>query len=143
MVTCQHCGTEFTARKSTAKFCGTNCRMAAHRAGKSGSVVSLDSRRRAERVAAMSGDINGIEDAVRGELGEHVGTVLGQQALLLARRMDSQVDVSGSAVASLSKQLTELVGRALDKAGAQDEHDPLAEIQRSALEVRRKFARGA
>ena len=31
---CQHCGATFTARRSTAQFCGTACRVAAHRASK-------------------------------------------------------------------------------------------------------------
>ena len=26
---CHHCGSEFSARRSTAKFCGVNCRVAA------------------------------------------------------------------------------------------------------------------
>ncbi len=145
MKACERCGSQFQAFKATARFCSATCRVAAHRAAKSGgAVVSLESRRRAERVAAMSGDVHDIESAVRAELGEAgLDSVLGQQAILLARRLDSQIDPSGSAVASLSKQLTALVAEALGKTGGKDESDPLTEIQRSAAEVRRRFARGA
>ena len=31
---CAHCGTEFAPKRSTAQFCSTRCRVAAHRAGK-------------------------------------------------------------------------------------------------------------
>lgn len=142
-VPCRACGTEFEAVRATARYCSERCKKRGQRSRVSAPVVSLDSRRRAERVAAMSGEVHDVESAVRAELGDHIASVLGQQALLLARRLDSQIDPSGAAVASLSKQLTDLVGRALDKAGASGEVDPLAEIQRSALEVRRRFARGA
>jgi len=32
--TCHHCGATFTPKRSTAQFCGTACRVAAHRANK-------------------------------------------------------------------------------------------------------------
>lgn len=143
MVTCQRCGDEFTAQKSTAKFCSASCRVAWHRASaKPGGVVSLDSRRKAERLQPAA-SVEDVTSAVRAELGDQVSTALGQQALLLARRLDSGQDPSGAAVASLSKQLVDVMARVYDKAGASGEVDPLAEIQRSALEVRRRFARGA
>jgi hypothetical protein len=31
MTTCQHCQTEFTPKRSTARFCGPTCRQATHR----------------------------------------------------------------------------------------------------------------
>jgi hypothetical protein len=31
MTTCQHCKTEFTPKRSTARFCGPTCRVAGHR----------------------------------------------------------------------------------------------------------------
>lgn len=31
-ISCAHCGTTFTPKRSTAQFCGTACRVAAHRA---------------------------------------------------------------------------------------------------------------
>jgi hypothetical protein len=31
MTTCQHCHTEFTPKRSTARFCGPTCRVAGHR----------------------------------------------------------------------------------------------------------------
>jgi hypothetical protein len=33
---CAHCGTAFTPQRSTATFCSTKCRVAAHRAAKAG-----------------------------------------------------------------------------------------------------------
>ncbi|MEN9767814.1 MAG: hypothetical protein RLZZ32_1774 [Cyanobacteriota bacterium] len=33
-VACTHCGSEFTPKRSTAQFCSTACRVAAHRAAK-------------------------------------------------------------------------------------------------------------
>jgi hypothetical protein len=29
--TCDHCGTEFQAKRSNARYCSTRCRVAAHR----------------------------------------------------------------------------------------------------------------
>ena len=142
MTQCHQCGTEFRASKSTARFCSARCRVAAHRAASKpgASVVTLASRRKAEEVVASVGS---IEDAVKLELGAMVSTTLGQQALLLARRLDWGSEPSGSAVASLSKQLTDVMARALAQAAASDETDPLVAIQHAAAEVRRKFARGA
>jgi hypothetical protein len=31
MTTCHHCSTEFTPKRSTARFCGPTCRVAGHR----------------------------------------------------------------------------------------------------------------
>jgi hypothetical protein len=33
LTTCEHCGASFTPQRSTARFCSTRCRTAAHRAG--------------------------------------------------------------------------------------------------------------
>ena len=39
LATCAHCGDQFSARRSTAKFCGTACRVAHHRAGGEGAAA--------------------------------------------------------------------------------------------------------
>ena len=42
-VHCQHCGKSFLARRSTAKFCGTTCRVEAHRQNQSSPTTKASS----------------------------------------------------------------------------------------------------
>lgn len=120
--TCASCGVTFTAKRSTAKFCSTTCRSKGHRApGKPAP---------AEHPLITS---------VRAELtkANRLNTPAGQQALVLAAQMLHPMN-TGSAVASASKQLTEVLALALD--GSSVGVDPLEEMQRAWREQRSRRA---
>jgi len=80
------------------------------------SLDDLDEMRAAGLIEAVERDL-----AAAGRL----NTVLGQQALLLARRIGSPVD-TGASVASMSRELREVMARAVD--GVPFAADPLDEI---------------
>lgn len=145
---CERCGKVFAARRSTARYCSGACRSAADKARRRAvrrgeappaPVVTLPSA-----AVAMAGE--SVEVAVRRELGSDAGSALGAQALLLARRLDRQVDTSGSAVATLSRQLQALMHEAVAVQAARgadgEDGDALDFVQRRARE-RREEAAGA
>lgn len=146
-VACTRCGKEFVAQRSTAKFCSAVCRSAASKAkAKDGedaalasdaTVVALASRR-TSRPAPRATRVCSVVDAITSELGEAISTSLGQQALVLAERIDGRVDTSGSAVASLSKQLVILTAAALRDIAPDVAVDPVAAVQAQVLAIRQQ-----
>lgn len=142
------CGAEFTPRKSTGRFASTACRVRWNRAQKrqesdagllaDAKIVALAGRRRTPQKPTAA--VASVEAAVRAELGDVVNTSLGQQALLLAQRMDQRVDTSGSAVAALSKQLVILTAAAMGGAEPDAAADPVAAVQAQVLSIRQAHA---
>lgn len=120
-ITCQRCGTEFDARRTTAKFCSSACRMAASRANRGESTAAVFHL----PTPATSAAVSGVADAVRVELGDKVNTTLGRSALVLAEQLDSG-QVLGSQAAAVSKQLTAQMAILLASGAAKD--NPLAEL---------------
>lgn len=139
------CGVEFTPRKSTGIYASTACRVRAARArakqaedsslAADASVVALAGRRKPKPAGAAS-----VVAAVTSELGSAVSSSLGQQALILAERIDSRIDSSGSAVAALSKQLVVLTAAALRDATPDVAVDPVAAIQAQVIAMRQANA---
>jgi hypothetical protein len=122
-ITCQSCSTRFNARRD-AKFCSARCRNRGHRLG--GASVA--------EVVPLSGpdpaapDVKPLVATVEKKLraAERLETPAGQMALVLAERLAAGLD-TGSALATLSKQLSSLLEDAL--AGAKVEPDALDELK--------------
>lgn len=142
------CGAEFTPRKSTGRFASATCRVRWNRAQKrlaedaglaaDATVVALATRREPKRGSAAPA--RSVVAAITRELGDALGTSLGQQALVLAERIDNRTDTSGSAVAALSKQLVILTAAALRDSAPNTELDPVAAVQAQVLDIRRAHA---
>jgi hypothetical protein len=124
-VSCAVCGSEFEAKRRTAKYCGGTCRKRAHDGAK---VVGI--RPKASQ---------GLVDVVTKDLVEHgvKDTAAGRQALAVAARMSSSVKDTGSSYAALSRELSRVMDEA--KAGATRKADPLDEL-RERRERRRASA---
>ena len=164
--TCAECLEPFEAKRATARFCGTTCRVRHHR--KQGPKLPAEVKKAAaaatvraaaaeaaghpeeheesaehdgsteatEEAAAPPDSSEGpghrvtVESAVRAELERSgkVATVLGQAALVLARRLDLPAMDTGSAIAALVKQLETTLAAAL--ADGPQESDELEELRR-------------
>lgn len=97
------CGKEFETSSSKARFCGSTCRVRAHRNGEVITLPETASKAAPEASTALL-------DATSAEL-EAAGvteTALGQQALELARRM-SDPRAMGLSVAPISKELRQVM----------------------------------
>lgn len=152
VVTCSECGTEFEGVRASATMCSPRCRQRASRRARketrdeqTGKVVQLARRHTVTPGASprrgASAEPRGalsVETQVRAELGEGGDTALGQAALLIARRLDDQVDASGSAVASLVARLEKLMDAILSSRVVEevesDETNPITILQRRAEE---------
>lgn len=122
------CGTTFTARSRTAKFCSDRCRKQSQRRG---SVVTLPAKLKDE--ASAVGVHGGVEEATLRALqdADRLETPLGQTCLVLARRLDRPMADTGSAMASVAARLEDLLGKATRGVGKatspQSLQDELAE----------------
>jgi hypothetical protein len=123
---CDECGEPYVAKTKRSKFCGATCRVRANRRpSKTGAAKSrgasvtvlptaggpLDQTSPAD---PNSEDVAGsLADQVRRSLTEvkALDTIAGAQAVRVARQID-RGDDSGSAVATLSKELSRLVAEA-------------------------------
>lgn len=153
---CYECGEVFEAKRDTARYCSTRCRVRAHRKRKTempesvrqataSAVVGrlMDEDEEPQREAAAEGHVI-VDDvpltvyaATVDELRKagKVGTVAGQSALALARRIDNPTLDTGSALAGMVKQLeATLAGVLADK---DDDGDELDELRRRREERRR------
>jgi hypothetical protein len=112
---CDYCGCMYQAQRSSSKFCGSTCRSKSSLGVKPKAVVApvvLD-------VSLVSTTEQRLRDADRFD------TVLGQQAMVLANRI--VIEVSGSSMAALSKELRAVMVEALD--GVAAELNPLDELR--------------
>lgn len=100
---CAQCGKPFEARTPRALMCGDTCRKAKSRG------VTPRPPADPEAPAAPSYE-GGFEKATRTELEKlhKLDTMLGQQALVIARRMSDTAE-TGAAVATLSKEHSRLM----------------------------------
>ncbi|HSV39574.1 MAG TPA: hypothetical protein VLI04_12530 [Nocardioidaceae bacterium] len=124
---CEECGEPYVAKTKRSKYCGATCRVRANRRptktgaakAKAGGTVTmlptaggpLDETSPAN---PNTEDVTGsLADQVRKSLGEihALDTIAGSQAVRVARQID-RGDDSGSAVATLSKELSRLVAEA-------------------------------
>lgn len=139
-VKCSTCGEDFVAKRKTARYCSTPCRVRAHRTKPAPlpKVVQMATAKKQAQgqgrgkspPAESTDDPTSVEAAVLAELkkGGCTGTVMGQSALVLARRLDHPTMDTGSAVSSLVKQLSATLDAAL--AGATAVEDPVDELRR-------------
>lgn len=149
------CGVEFAPRRSDQRFATTTCRSRWFRANKAraaedaevagANVVALAARRTkpapasAPKAKAGGSEPGGVEAALLRELGDAANTSIGQQAIVLARRLDSNAD-GLSSMATASKQLTILTRAALMEKAPDAEQDMVGAVQAEVLEMRRRFA---
>lgn len=145
IASCTRCGTEFDAQRPTAKYCTASCRALASREFKraaevgehvaAANVVAMTAR----RTPARGRRVTSIEAALVRELGAAANTSIGQQALLLARRMDA-ADDSGAALANMSKQLVILTSAARRDSTPDAAVDPVAAVQAQVIAIRKSNA---
>ncbi len=119
---CDECGIAYDARRASSRFCGGTCGKRAQRARAAGIPLrasNLDDLGAApsELVQAVTRE---LEAAGRG------GSVAGQLAVLLARRVGSRRE-TGAATAALARELSATMTKAL--AGVANAADPLDEIR--------------
>ncbi|MCV7564967.1 hypothetical protein M3E78_005050 [Micrococcus luteus] len=146
---CYECGEVFEAKRDTARYCSTRCRVRAHRKRKTempesvkqataSAVVGrlMDEDEEPPREAPAEGRVivddvpMSVYRATQDELRKagKVGTVAGQSALALAARIDNPTLDTGSALAGMVKQLeATLAGVLADK---DDDGDELDELRR-------------
>lgn len=115
---CDFCGMSYLARSRSSRFCSSTCRLRNHRSPvRAVSALPVHASPPGGLVAAITAEF---------EQSGLLGTVLAQQALVLARRVESPLE-SGSGVASASKELRTVVA-ALRACRVED--DPLDELRR-------------
>lgn len=116
---CEMCGASFDAKTAKGRFCSSTCRGRAHRG---------EAPRTGRASLAETPEIGDLERATRGRLEavDRHQTVLGVQALGLARRIDSPTTMD-SAMAALSKEFRAVMVDALD--GVAVAADPLDELR--------------
>lgn len=141
---CAQCGNDFTAGRRHARFCSSNCRNRNHR-GKPPTagvvVLSVVGARTTDEAAPADGAAEGkpvkgrtydaLEVQVRESLGaaNALNTISGVAAIRIAQQIDKGGD-AGSAVATLSKELSRLVGEAKVEAAPlnRDKADDIAAL---------------
>lgn len=113
---CDSCGKPFEAKRKAARFCSDTCRKRNQRAPKP----------RAKDPSAMpSTDLVAVCEREL-QAASRLDTVLGRQALELARRIASPHE-TGSSVASLSKEFRAVMEAAMEGVGLKA--DPLDELR--------------
>lgn len=133
---CDSCGKAYSAKTARSRFCSATCRVRASR----GVVVPIESAKAAPsdpRPPAQQ--LVGVTGATYRELevAERLDTAYGQAAIVLARRIDAGRD-TGSAIATMTRQLRETLAEALK--GARREDSKLDELTQRRLE---RLHRGA
>lgn len=114
---CNFCGKAYEAKRPTSKFCGSSCR------GKNSTAGGRTLVEQAARRARPSGKLVATTERDLAAAGV-LDSILGAAAVELARAIESEV--SGSARASMTRELRALVGEVLGSAEAAA--DPLDEL---------------
>lgn len=142
--TCAQCSKAFSAGRRHAKFCSETCRSRAHRGktpttltvvaepGKPAKAARTKKTTEPEAPAAPPAPTyDTLEEQVRQSLtaASALDTISGMAAVRVAQQIDRGGD-SGSAVATLSKELSRLVGEAKVEAAPriQDKADDIAAL---------------
>ncbi len=138
--TCEVCGAGYAARRATAKYCSPKCRKRA--------ADRREAERAAERAASAQVSVSRpgrtepsteFADRIAAELeaAGRLDSVAGRQALLLARRLEDPETSFGSAAASLSKELREVLAEAM--AGVAQVGDPIEAIRDGIRDDLKKY----
>lgn len=145
------CGVEFSPIRSDGRYASTTCRSRAFRRAKANAadaqlvadatVVSIAGRRvkASTPTAPTTPGAGGVEKATIRELGDALSTSLGQQAIVLARRLDQATD-TGSALASISKQLITVTAAAVREKAPDAESDLVGLVQADVIAIRQQYA---
>ena len=145
------CGVEFSPIRSDGRYASTTCRSRAFRKAKANAadasltadanVVSIAGRKAKAPTssAPTTPGAGGVEKAITRELGDALLTSLGQQAIVLARRLDEHTD-TGSALASISKQLVILTAAAVREKAPDAESDLVGLVQADVIAIRQQYA---
>ncbi|WP_298993229.1 hypothetical protein [uncultured Pseudokineococcus sp.] len=130
---CDRCGTVYTYKRSTSRYCGSSCRALGPATA---TVTTLPGTREAPSPARTG---TATYDAAHAELtaAGRAETLLGVALLALAARIDNSRAETGSSLATLTKQLE--ATRAAALADADAAADPVDELRR----IRQEKARAA
>ena len=115
---CDACGTPYEAKRTSSKFCSTNCRIRANRSG------SAQVRAVPVAVEPVPSSLVAVVER-KLAAADRLESVAGAQAVQLAGRMDSEI--SGSALAQMHKVLQALMDRAMEGVGVAA--DPVDELR--------------
>lgn len=141
---CVKCGKGFAAKRATAQYCSAPCRVAAHRKRDGadtpapGGDVHLVSVPAGDDLFALSdaavdpGVVIALTDQLRAA--GKLNTVVGQLAVILAKRLQESAGDTGAAVAALSRELDRLTAILL--ADVQAEPDAIDEAQATVIQLR-------
>ena len=125
---CSRCGKTFEAKRSTAQYCSSSCRVRASQIRKSSAEVVNLPQKSVEPAGLAATVEKQLRDA--GKLDSYAG----QQALFMARRLERSAMDTGAAVAALSKELDRLMTAVM--ADVEAEPDALDEVQGQVLQMR-------
>jgi len=130
---CEECGHEFTAKKTSARFCGAACRVRANRKLHRQQQTSPEQQEEAPAIPPRGGLIGQVAaDLIAAGVLE---TTPGRAALALAVRIESPME-TGSAAATMTRELTRLMDAAAALAPAsQDTIDGLGDSVGAKLKL--------
>jgi hypothetical protein len=138
---CDHCGRPYIAKRASSKYDSDLCRKRAQRSGAAAPRTPASSEAREavdERIDEAATRL--VTPAVLAELKEANAqdTAAGRVALALSLRLDLPSLDTGSAVASVARQLLEAMKAATADAKPTGEPDPLAEMRKAREERARR-----
>jgi hypothetical protein len=113
---CDVCGTTYTAKRASSRYCSERCKKRAQRApATQRSGKRRQARPNAAVVSIPQPDVTaGVAESTRRKLDEmgRLDTPLGQATMVLARRLDRPSGDTGAGLASLAKQLAAMLAAA-------------------------------
>ena len=145
---CEQCGKEFTAQRSTARFCAPTCRVTWNRQKKSAAIIELPTPKAREHPGgshtktqrAALADVDDSEQSVESatlakfaELGVDMALPDVAVTLTLAKRIDRNSTETGAALKSLVSAWQESFDRVVGTVPAAD--DPLDEVKAKRDEI--------
>lgn len=127
---CTVCGKAFETSRSHARYCSSTCRGKALKSRKAegAEVVTL----RTSPVVDADGLVGAV--TVQLQAAEKLSTYGGQQALVVAMRLQSSGGDTGAAVAALSKELERLMSVLM--ADVRSEPDAIDQAQAAVVQLR-------
>lgn len=143
--TCEECGETFVAKHPAARFCSTAHRRNASRRpdkvgkAKAAGLVGINRAPEPEAPPVYDTLVGQVEADLAAE--KALGTISGRAAIRIAQQLDRGRD-TGSAVATLTKELTRLVESARVEA-APKIRDAVTELEEQATAKLRLVAGGA
>lgn len=128
---CDVCGTAYTAKRASSRYCSPRCKTRAHRAPDTvkaqpkaqAPVVPIPTPEPTDALAVS------VAESTRRALVDlgRLESPLGQATMVLARRLDNPGSDTGAGLASLAKQYQATFAVATE--GAKTEEDPLDELR--------------